>query len=94
MSMKMEYKNTTRGQFEALINIHYKDVSRRLCKTYGVEIDRFFNSRYSAEGINLTLYYVNSTTQPYPLHIGTWQKTGAWLDIEESSRLCKKQARG
>jgi hypothetical protein len=72
MSMKMEYKNTTRGQFEVLIGIHYKDVSRRL---------------YKEEGINLTLYYVKSTTQPYPLHVGTWQKTGAWLDLEEASRL-------
>ncbi len=72
MSMKMEYKNTTRGQFEALIAIHYKNVSRRL---------------YKEDGINLTLYYVKSTAQPYPLHIGTWQKTGAWLDLEESSRL-------
>jgi hypothetical protein len=73
MSMKMGYPNTTRGQFEALINIHYKEISKRLYKT--------------AEGINLTLYYVKSTTQSYPLHIGTWQKTGAWLDLEESSRL-------
>ena len=72
MSMKMDYPNTTRGHFEALINIHYKDVSRRL---------------YKEDGINLTLYYVNSTTQSYPLHVGTWQKTGAWLDLEESSRL-------
>jgi hypothetical protein len=71
--MKMEYKNTTRGHFEALIAIHYKELSRRLYKT--------------AEGINLTLYYVKSTTQKYPLHVGTWQKTGAWLDVEEASRL-------
>ena len=73
MSMKMDYPNTTRGHFEALIAIYYKDVSKRLYKT--------------AEGINLTLYYVNSSTQSYPLHIGTWQKTGAWLDLEEASRL-------
>lgn len=72
MSMKMDYPNTTRRHFEALINIHYKDVSRRL---------------YKEDGINLTLYYVNSSTQSYPLHIGTWQKTGAWLDLEEASRL-------
>ena len=72
MSMKMDYPNTTRGHFEALIAIYYKDVSRRL---------------YKEDGINLTLYYVNSTTQSYPLHVGTWQKTGAWLDLEESSRL-------
>ena len=71
--MKMDSKNTTRGQFEVLIGIHYKELSRRLYKT--------------AEGINLTLYYVKSTTQPYPLHVATWQKTGAWLDLEESSRL-------
>ena len=72
MSMKMDYPNTTRGHFEALIAINYKDVSKRL---------------YKEDGINLTLYYVNSSTQSYPLHIGTWQKTGAWLDLEEASRL-------
>jgi hypothetical protein len=71
--MKMDYKNTTRGQFEALIHIHYKELSRRLYRT--------------AEGINLTLYYVKSTTQPYPLHVGTWQKTKAWLELKESSKL-------
>jgi len=66
------YPEMKRGKFEYALNTIYKDVMRRF---------------YREEGVSLTLYYVCSDTQAHPLHIGTWQSSGAWVNREEADRV-------
>ena len=59
------YKRLTRTKFEDIVLSRYQNVSKRLHKD---EVAEF-------EFINLTLYYSNG------VHIGTWGKSSAWLDV-------------
>ena len=76
---KLSYTGFSRAKFEEIVLKHYRNayISRRFYKEYQDD---------KVKPINLALYYSNVDVLK-PIHIATWQKTGAWLDLEESSRL-------
>lgn len=59
------YKGLTRTKFEDIVLTYYQNVLRRPYK----------EETFEFKIVNLTLYYVNG------VHIGTWRKSSAWLEV-------------